>query len=269
MRLSQSRGLMCLLPLLCLASNVYAVDGVVLIDQARAMAGSVSPGDTPGFPVTITQKGSYKLSGNLTVPDGNTTAIEIRSSFVTLDLNGFSIIGPTDCSGGFPCAGAGTGSGIVAGDPNVPRILFNIAIRNGTIQGMGASGLCLWGDAFTVENLTVRSNGSTGIALWRDTPSAPQRGVIVRYVNAHLNGGDGITVQAGTVSDCTASENHVTGIFVNMGVVQRNVMLYNAKGLSVGPRTGIAGNTMSLNGTDYLGSGISLGPNVCGAGLCP
>jgi hypothetical protein len=73
-----------------LVSNATAVDGVVLIDQARAMAGNVTPGDAPGFPVTITLTGSYKLSGNLTVPDGNTTAIDIRSSFVTIDLNGFS-----------------------------------------------------------------------------------------------------------------------------------------------------------------------------------
>ena len=54
----------------------FAVDGVVLIDQNHALAGNVTPGDTPGFPVTISQPGSYRLTGNLIVPDANTTAIQ-------------------------------------------------------------------------------------------------------------------------------------------------------------------------------------------------
>ena len=47
------------------AFDALAVDGVTLIDQNKALAGSVTPGDTPGFPVTISQPGSYRLSGNL------------------------------------------------------------------------------------------------------------------------------------------------------------------------------------------------------------
>src|SRR5947199_6672479 len=84
-----------------LSCNLFAVDGVVLIDQNRALAGGVTPGDAPGFPVTISLAGSYRLSGNLTVPNANTTAISITSDNVTIDLNGFSIIGPTVCMG-FP-----------------------------------------------------------------------------------------------------------------------------------------------------------------------
>src|SRR5437870_9702881 len=70
----------------------FAVDGVVLINQSTVMAAG-------GFPYIITQPGSYKLSGNLTM---NTTllgnyfavwdiAIAIASSNVIFDLNGFSI----------------------------------------------------------------------------------------------------------------------------------------------------------------------------------
>ena len=78
---------------------MYAVDGVILIDQNRALAGGVTKDDAPGFPVTISQARSYRLSGNLTVPDANTTAIFINAINVTIDLNGFSIIGPTVCVG--------------------------------------------------------------------------------------------------------------------------------------------------------------------------
>src|SRR5256885_13905531 len=98
------------------ALPMYAVDGAVLINQSAALAGNVTPGDTPGFPVTISVSGSYKLSGNLTVPDANTSAIQISADHVTIDLNGFSIIGPVVCTG-FPitCTPHGSGSGIDGG----------------------------------------------------------------------------------------------------------------------------------------------------------
>ena len=35
------------------APVLHAVDGVVLIDQSRAIAGNVTPGDTPGYPIII------------------------------------------------------------------------------------------------------------------------------------------------------------------------------------------------------------------------
>ena len=70
----------------------FAVDGVVLINQSTVMAAG-------GFPYIITQPGSYKLSGNLTMSTTTTgnysgldIAIGINSSGVVLDLNGFSII---------------------------------------------------------------------------------------------------------------------------------------------------------------------------------
>ena len=61
----------------------FAVDGVVLINQSTVTAAG-------GFPYTITQPGSYKLSGNLT-PPLNVTAIQISTGNVSLDLNGFTI----------------------------------------------------------------------------------------------------------------------------------------------------------------------------------
>jgi hypothetical protein len=71
-----------------LTAPSFAVDGVVLINRSSALAGNVTPGDTPGFPVTISVSGRYRLSGNLTVP-ANTDAIDITANNVTIDLNGF------------------------------------------------------------------------------------------------------------------------------------------------------------------------------------
>src|SRR5205807_10412712 len=122
--------------LAAIPSSLFAVDGVDLIDQNRALAGNVAPGDAPGFPITISQAGSYRLSGNLTVADPNAVAIQITADFVTLDLNGFSVIGPNVCAG-HPavCPAAGTGVGVQAGANQTfgPR---GVKILNGSVRGM-------------------------------------------------------------------------------------------------------------------------------------
>ena len=83
-----------------LVVTAAAADGVIEINQAGAMQGGVTAGDTAaGFPVTISEFGSYRLTGNLTVADAGTTAIEVTSGDVTIDLNGFIISGMTTCSG--------------------------------------------------------------------------------------------------------------------------------------------------------------------------
>src|ERR1017187_4825709 len=104
----------------------FAADGNVLINQATVNA-------TGGFPYKINQPGSYRLSGNLTVPDANTTAIQVLSDYVTLDLNGFGIIGPVTCTGGLPvtsCSASGQGSGVDGGSHR------SITVLNGYVKGM-------------------------------------------------------------------------------------------------------------------------------------
>jgi hypothetical protein len=44
---------------------IFASDGQLEINQACAVNTGCFPGDDPGFPVTITQPGSYRLTGNL------------------------------------------------------------------------------------------------------------------------------------------------------------------------------------------------------------
>jgi hypothetical protein len=74
---------------LLLAGPAWAVDGVIEVNQAKALAGGVTAGDLAGFPVTIDAAGSYRLTSNLTTASGD--AIEIKASYVTLDLNGFKV----------------------------------------------------------------------------------------------------------------------------------------------------------------------------------
>jgi hypothetical protein len=49
----------------------FAADGEILITQTRALQGGITPGDAPGFPITLTQPGAYKFASNITVPSGD------------------------------------------------------------------------------------------------------------------------------------------------------------------------------------------------------
>jgi hypothetical protein len=125
------------------SAAAYAVDGVILIDQNKAIAGSVTPGDAPGFPVTISQPGSYRLSSNLTVTNQATRAIQINANNVSLDLNGFSIIGP----GIFPTEMA------INGDGRKGVRIFN-GVISGFTQGIGFVGAA---ELVTLERLTINT----------------------------------------------------------------------------------------------------------------
>jgi hypothetical protein len=50
------------------ASPTLAVDGEILINQAKVNAGGITPGDAAGFPATLGRPGRYKLSSNLVAP---------------------------------------------------------------------------------------------------------------------------------------------------------------------------------------------------------
>ncbi len=198
---SSWRRTLCSLVLAAFPCSIYAVDGVVLIDQNHALAGNLTPGDLPGFPVTLSQPGSYKLSGNLTVPDANTTAIQITADHVTLDLNGFAIIGPVVCtSSPAVCPPAGSGIGVNADNGPGKEGPRGTKVLNGTIRGMGQTGIVITGTGAYVEKVTVNSSGGAGFVV---------AGSVVDSA-ATLNGSFGIL--AITVRGSFATDNHGNGI---------------------------------------------------------
>ena len=78
--------------LLALAGPALATDGVAEINHTCAAQTGCFSGDSAGYPVTITQPGSYRLTSNLIVPDENTSGILVSTSDVGIDLNNFAII---------------------------------------------------------------------------------------------------------------------------------------------------------------------------------
>jgi len=244
-----------------------AADGVVRIDQSRALAGGVTPGDAPGFPVTISQPGSYRLTGNLTVSDLNTTAIQISADFVTLDLNGFSIVGPAVCTTrpitACPPSGAGTGieaaSQVSTGQPPAgPR---GVRVLNGSVRGMGLFGILLRDAGSYVERITADGNAGTGILAGSVFQSAATQngsfGIIantVRDSTSSQNVGDGIILgvvgpSGGVASGNVSSQNGGFGIALQLGTATGNTVFLNTSaGISALCPSAIVGNTIVTNG---------------------
>jgi hypothetical protein len=242
-----------------------AIDGQVLINMSTVSAAG-------GFPYTINQAGSYKLSGNLTVPNGDTTAIVIAHDDVTLDLNGFSILAPVDCTAGFPCANraANLGHGVRAGTDSPEKGYFNITVRNGTISGMGADGVHILGDNVTVEDLHVRNSGLSGIVVRGAGASTQQTALIVRRNTIEWQSSYGIKSYAGLITDNTVSHGG-DGISVQVygGIVSHNFVSFNAgSGLLLSVYTSYYGNTLVQNGAAASG-GVNLGQNLCNGAVCP
>ena len=129
---------------------------VIGIDQAKALAGNVTPGDTPGFPVTISQPGSYRLNGPLTVSDIHKGAIQVTAPNVTLDLNGLVIrgarCGPERCQISPPRT------------VGVQAEHGNFRMFNGTVENFGGVGVVVRGGAL-LDQLRVLNNGLEGIDL--------------------------------------------------------------------------------------------------------
>ncbi len=45
--------------LMIVPASAFAVDGVIEINNSSADAGDITPGDSAGFPVTLSEPGSY------------------------------------------------------------------------------------------------------------------------------------------------------------------------------------------------------------------
>jgi len=254
-----------------------AADGVLEINQACATTTGCFAGDAPGFPVTIDGGSgrSYRFTSDLVVPDENTTGIEISKGDITVDLNGFSLSGPTVCTG-MPvtaCAPTGIGDGIVV--PALAGTLENLEVRNGTVRGLGRFGVSLRAQGARVVNVRAMHNGLTGIGV-NSNPSV--RGGSVRDCTSITNGLDGIYLGSdGFAQGNVAMGNGRWGIdAIERSVVLDNELTRNAnEGLSTSAFTGYARNVISENNGGNLnpqvgGTGYEIGQNVCGTNTtCP
>lgn len=216
------------------------VSDPVAIDAAQAARGGVTPGDAPGYPITLSQPGRYRLASDLVVP-AHTDGIVISAPNVTLDLNGHSVRGPVRCT-------HSAASRAVECDWQVEpsaRAGINIAaaphsvVRNGSVLGFAGVGI-QHGEAALLENLEVSSNAGTGIA--GNIGSGQADASVVRQVLVRHNGGGGIVCRHVTVERSSFADNGGTGVDCRGGVFSDSVSRGNggfgvADGFKPGLRT--------------------------------
>ena len=195
--------------ILGMTAPARAVDGATEINQVRALAGGVPAGDAPGFPVSINASGSYVLTSNLTTAGTTnaltTTAIRVAVDAVTIDMNGFSILGPTVCDCGEmqanpECAPSGSGGGIEVTSPSVSRL----AVFNGQFSGLPGNGV-EGGQNSRISDLTTVGNGGNGASAGADS--------MVERIGSACNGGHGVVLTgSGTIRAVAARDNKLSGI---------------------------------------------------------
>ena len=267
------------------ATAVFASDGRIEINQAKALAGGVTTGDGAGFPVSINVDGSYVLTSDLVIPAGagaeNVSGIVADAGNVVLDLNGFMIRGVTQCSAPLPvsCAPLGQSYGVLVLNQR------NVTIKNGTIQGFGDACILISNGTGRMEDLLLTHCGVVGLEAAY---------AVVDHVEAILNGGVGLSVNSSVLRNSLATLNQGNGITASFSQVQGNSTSNNG-GYALNAHSSVvqdnyahAGSitalAMNLNACGWRGNVLkgcaptclgpgsgntSLGPNDCDGAACP
>ncbi len=263
----------------------FAVDGVLEINQLCAITSGCFAGDSPGFPVTISTTGSYRLTGNLDVtaqPDPeDITAILVSSFNSSIDLNGFRIIGPVSCIGSTvtSCSPSdGVGNGIEISTTNINSVT---TIKNGVIRGMGLNGILAQSN-IAVRDLHTIHNGGTGIIAFnrglfrnnyvlRNGADGILGGVLAIDNVVDGNAGTGISpIAHGRVIGNRVSRNGDDGIDCNGCSLLENVITDNLGiGVIYSSRANAGGNLIDGNDLgEITGVPFEVAPNRCGAASC-
>lgn len=219
------------------AVTALAVDGVIEINQACAVNTGCVPGDAAGFPVRITEGGSYRLTSNLDSGSAVVGMIQIQASYVDLDLNGFSVIGPQTCS-------YEQGSVVCALDFPFAHVLVSSdgahnTIHDGTIRGALSTGLDLVapGPHF-IDRVHLSENGKNNGAARGLLVSGGA--ALIRNSVASLNPGEGFEGSATTRFDGNFSYRNGRGFII--GLCSNNTAAENSL-QNYGGCTDLGGNS--------------------------
>src|SRR5208282_1462683 len=217
--------------------------GPIQINQVTVLAAG-------GFPYKIKTSGSYILTSNLT-NSKSTNAIDVTAAQVTIDLNGFEILGPG--------SSVATVTGINASG------LIDVTVENGAVSEFG-TGINV-GSYGIVKNLHADYNGN-GISVGNSTVV---EGCTANHSTDSASGASGIFCSAGcTISGNSASANTGIGIVcIGSGcLISGNTILNNTDGIDAfEATTGYSGNVLNNTNNNVIG-GTSLSNNLCGGKIC-
>ncbi len=289
-----------------------AGDGVIEINQACALNTGCMQFDAPGFPVEIQSPGSYILTSNLdtrSLGNPEVTVINVQAADVTIDMNGFQIVGPVNCSGLPPAEPRlCTPQNLINGQ-GISGAVSGMTVRNGSIRGVPGTGVQC-GLGCRVENVSVMDSAGGGISVETGSvvdgcitsgnqfagisASSGSTGSVVHDSSSFRNGGEGIHATLTTIRGSTFAHNRGDGIFTNSGSVVIENTIQNNNGNGIRLSTSIAtgnnirgnalfgitavgksaygGNLIQDNGGTVAGgtAAVQMGTNVCdGNTTCP
>jgi len=240
---------------LCLL-GIFLLLAAVAVPPASAefyvIAGSRGVGtQIKSLPATISSPGFYYITRDLSCATGS-HGITISADNVTLDLIGFSLVGP---------GGTGSYDGIhMSGRANVE-------IRNGTVRDFPKRGIYeadSEGTGSRIINIRVTDNGGSGISLYGQSHLV-ERCTAVGNANAGIFAQFGSTITGNTCYDNTSYgiyasngstvigntcyKNNFDGIYTHEGcTVSRNTCYHNYDdGIEAGNGSTVTGNTCSSN----------------------
>ncbi|MFT3685402.1 MAG: hypothetical protein QM783_10820 [Phycisphaerales bacterium] len=153
------------------------------IEPRTAISAANTPGDANSL-YKIIQPGSYYLTGNIQVTTAGFAAIEIAAPGVTVDLNGFEVLG------------MGAAGGSVSAITAATSTYTGAQVLGGTVRNWGGAGVDLSTSA-SVRNMSVIN---CGLASSR---TAIYLGIGCAIENCVVNGG-GVVGGFGFGSQCTA-----------------------------------------------------------------
>jgi hypothetical protein len=231
------------------AVPAVAIDGEVLITHTKALNGNVTPGDTAGYPVTLSRPGAYKLAGNLAAPL-NKDGIQVTAGDVTIDLAGFRIHGQGIGLTGI--YGAGQAS---------------LTVRNGTIAVFKNNGIFGTGHSWIIENMRltgnfVRGADVGGLATFlHNTITGNRFGGIKCLGACHVEG---------NLVSSNGDPGGGNGVQITSGMVLGNTIVGNKNyGISTTAAVGFGNNALLYNYFSATqGAVFPLHPNTCSGGPC-
>jgi hypothetical protein len=197
------------------------------------------------FPIKITP-GSYRLASDLTVASPTADAIDITVDNVTLDLNGFSTIGP------------GTESATGSIGINGSRA-SGVTVTNGTVTAMARAGVFLGSNA-RVEGVRALGNGPNAIANIRVGSYSRVIGNVTEFSI------EGIHCDVACLISGNTANLNIAGIVGGPGtlVFGNSVSSNFDVGIDLFEQT-VYGKNVMENDAACLGTfgGTSMGDNVC------
>jgi len=195
-------------------------------------------------PFTIASPGSYYVTTNLTGASG-LSGITISNNNVTLDLNGFALLGVPGSLYAVAFASSQT----------------NVTVRNGTMSGWRMGVHESGGNSRNVvlDGLAIFGSATDGILMYS--------AATVRNCVCSSNAAIGISITGGEISDCSAGYNVNSGIELNsQGIVRNCWSGYNGNyGIEVltGLVSGCSVQNNAWSGVQITGQGSTVIGNTC------